>query len=96
MSFDELLKQPLPAVRDDGFSARVALHLARERQLRQNLAWAAVMTIVVALAWLSPLAQVSAMAADWLATMATTSQIFAYPVGALVLLWTWQSRPFRL
>ena len=71
------------------------LRLTRERQRWRNFAWAVAMALAIGFALVLPLAQVSAMAAVWLATMAS-SQIFAYVAGALVLLWTCQPRLFHL
>ena len=95
MNFDDLLEQALPAVCDDGFSAQEVLHLNRGRQRWRNLAWALAMALAIGFAWVLPFVQESAMAAVWLATMAS-SQIFAYVAGALILLWTCQPRLFHL
>ena len=95
MNLDDLLRQPLAGVRDDGFSARVMLAAAHRRERGNLLLWIAAVAALLPPLFLLPLAQVGeTMAASVNATV--TSPIFALTVGGAILLWALQPRPFRL
>ena len=91
MNLDDLLSQPLAPVRDDGFSARTILALARAHERQRLLLWGAAALALLPVLALLPLAATSyAMTAIM---QAASSPVFASMAGALVLLWA--LRPAR-
>ena len=94
MSLDDLLNAPLPAVRDDGFSARVVLKLERTRQRQLTLLWSMVAAAILPLLWFLPLEQWGALLSPQ-ARMAFASPWLAPAAGMLVLFWAWQTRVLR-
>lgn len=95
MNLDDLLRQPLADVRDDGFSARITLAAAQKRERNSLLLWIAAAAALLPPLLLLPLAQAGeAMAATLNASAA--SPFFALTTGSLVLLWALRPRPFRL
>jgi len=95
MNLDELLSQPLTPVRDEGFSARVALASLRQSQRRQNLFLLLAMILFLPLVALLPLAQAGDMLARLLASVPW--QPYLAPVaGIIILVWALRPRPLHL
>ena len=94
MSLDDLLDAPLPALRDDGFSARVLLRLERTRQRQMTLLWCMIAAALLPLFWFLPLEQFGRLLAGSQA-VATASPYFAPLSAGLALLWAWQARVLR-
>ena len=95
MNLDDLLRQPLADVRDDGFSARVTLAAVQKRERNSLLLWIAIATALLPPLFLLPLAQAGETLAATL-NAGAASPFFALTIGGLVLLWALQPRPFRL
>ena len=95
MNLDDLLGQPLEPIRDNGFSARVALAMRRERQRRQTwlrcLGAAALLPVIALL----PLAQAGDILARSLAA-APFQNYLALAAGLAILAWALRPRPYRL
>lgn len=85
MTLDDILSQPLPALRDDGFSAQVLLKLRRADDRRRLLAWAAAMLALLPL--VLALAPTTAFLMNQVAPL-ISSRLFAYAAGVAVLAWT--------
>jgi len=84
MTLDDALRQPLAAVRDDGFSAAIILKLAHAEERRRLALWGAVF------AGLLPLGALLAPATEALLPQlarAASSPVFMGVAGAAVLLW---------
>jgi hypothetical protein len=94
MSLDDLLNAPLPAVRDDGFSARILLSLERTRQRQLTLLWSMIAAAVLPIVWFLPLEQLPALLPRGLHE-AFSSPFLASAAGILVLFWAWQARVLR-
>ena len=94
MNLDDLLNAPLPAVRDDGFSARVLLRLEQKRQWQMTLLWCMVFAAVLPVLWFLPMEPVIAMLPDDL-DRAFASPFLPPLAGMLVLFWAWQMRVLR-
>ena len=94
MSLDDLLNAPLPAIRDDGFSARILLKLERTRQKQLTLLWSMVAAAILPVLWFLPLEQLRTLLPYELQA-AFASPFLALAAGMLVLLWAWQARVLR-
>jgi len=95
MTLDELLSQPLARVRDDGFSARVALAALRRRQRRQTLLLCAGLAALLPPLAMLPLAESGDVLAASLAGAPLQPYLSLLAAG-LILLWALRPRPFRL
>ena len=95
MSLDDLLNAPLPAVRDDGFSARIVLKLERTRQRQLTLLWSMIAAAILPVLWFLPLEQLGALLPPEV-QMAFASPFLAPAEGMLVLVWAWQTRVLRI
>jgi hypothetical protein len=83
MTLDDLLRQPLAPVRDDGFSARTLLALARADERRRLMLWGAGVSALLPLLAFVPATTELALARI---TPAASSPVFAGIAGAAVLL----------
>lgn len=92
MTLDNLLSQPLPPVRDDGFSARMVLELRRREERRRLWLWGAVSLALLPLLALVPMTATIAMAQM---ARAASSPVFASAIGIAVLLWACRPAPAR-
>jgi hypothetical protein len=94
MSIDDLLNQPLPPVRDDGFATQVVRRLYAGQQRMRFVIWgllaAAFLPVLAVLSFVDTGIRLPAGSMQFL-----NSQL-SYPLGALVLLWVWKPRFSRL
>lgn len=94
MSIDNLLNQPLPPVRDDGFAIGVVRRLYATQQRMRFIMWgllaAAFLPVLAILPFVDSGLHLPAETMQWL-----NSQM-SYPLGVLVLLWVWKPRFSRL
>ena len=93
MTIDDLLKRPLEPVRDDGFSARLALTLLRRRQRRHTLMLSLAAIILVPLLALLPLAP----AGHGLLRLLEAATLMPHFVllGGAIMAWGLWPRPYR-
>ena len=95
MSLDDLLSQTLKPVQDDGFSARIALAMLRQRQKRQTVLLCLVAALLLPLLpILLPLAQAGASMAQF-AMGAPYQPYLAAILGGTVAAWGLWPRPYR-
>lgn len=93
MKLEDLLSRPLEPVRDEGFSARLALALLRRRQRRQTLFLVAATIVSVPLLGFLPLAEASYFLVG--VTEAATLTPHFILLGGLIAAWGLWPRPYR-
>ena len=81
---DDLLSQPLPAIADDGFSARVMARIAKQEWLRSMASTAALLLCALALLLLVPISGIEDMLAR-LAPAIAASLPLSIAAGAIAL-----------
>jgi hypothetical protein len=96
MSIDDLLNQPLAAVRDDGFAVGVVRRLLATEQRMRFIMWGLLAAGFLPVLAVLPFVDTGIHLPT--ETMQFLNSQMAYPLGVLVLLllWVWKPRFSRL
>jgi len=95
MNIDALLSQPLAPVADNGFSARVIARVRRQ-ELRRAVLWGLAVTVFAVLACALLPVPALAMALNLMALRLAASAQVWLAIAALVLVFLYERRFFRL